>query len=208
MSTITHKILKRILGRKRGWVFTPKDFLDIGSRAAIDQTLSRLVKQRKIRRLRRGLYDYPRQHATLGVLSSDTNCIVQALAKRSGDTVSPSGATAANLLGLSPQVPAKTVYVTNGPSRTITVDGRTIIFKHTHIPLMSHYHQSDKMNYLLQALSYLGKDDIDDHVIKHCASLLTTQDMNTLHKFSPQMPGWITDILHKIKSVQDEVTLS
>lgn len=198
MSTITGQITRRIRGKGRGWVFTPKDFLDMGSRAAVDQVLSRLVKQGKIRRLGRGLYDYPKQHATLGILSPDTNRIAQAMARQCGDIAFPSGAMAANLLGLSTQVPAKSVYMTNGATRTKNIAGRTIKFKHARVPLMRHL--SDSVNYLLQVLSYLDKDSIDNDIVKRCATRLDTRGINSLKDAASQVPGWMADILQKIQS--------
>ncbi len=198
MSTITSQITRRIHAKRRGWVFTPKDFLDMGSRAAVDQVLSRLVKQDKIRRLDRGLYDYPKQHATLGTLSPDADSIAQALATQYGDMAFPSGAMAANLLGLSTQVPAKPTYMTNGISRIKNVAGRTITFKHARVPLMRRL--PDSVNYLLQALSYLGRDSIDGDVIQRCAKQLDSRDINSLSQAASQVPGWMADILQKIQS--------
>lgn len=198
MGTITGQIIRRIHAKRRGWVFTPKDFLDMGSRAAVDQVLSRLVKKDKIRRLDRGLYDFPKQHATLGVLSPNVDSIAQALATQYGDIAFPSGAMAANLLGLSTQVPAKPTYMTNGISRTKNVAGRIIIFKHARVPLMRRF--PDRINYLLQALSYLGKDSIDNDVIQRCAKRLDLRDVNSLSQAAPQVPGWLADILQKIQS--------
>lgn len=198
MSTITDQITRRIHAKRRGWVFTPKDFLDMGSRAAVDQVLSRLVKQDKIRRLDRGLYDFPKQHATLGTLSPDADSIAHALATQYGDIAFPSGAMAANLLGLSTQVPAKPTYMTNGISRTKNVAGRTITFKHARVPLMRRL--PDNVNYLLQALSYLGKDSIDSDVIQRCATRLDSRDINSLSQAAAQVPGWMADILQKIQS--------
>ncbi len=198
MNTITDQITRRIRAKRRGWVFTPKDFLDMGSRAAVDQVLSRLVKQGKIRRLDFGLYDFPKQHATLGTLSPDTDSIAQALAKKYGDQVAyPSGAMAANLLGLSTQVPAKPTYMTNGPSRTKNVAGRIITFKHARVSLMGSL--SDIVNYLLQALSYLGKNSIDNDVIQRCAARLNSRDIKSLSRAAAQVSTWMADILKKIQ---------
>ena len=69
MNSVSKQIVKRIRGKGMGFVFTPKDFLDLGSRAAVDQALSRLTRRGTIRRLGRGLYDYPRVSPHLGPLS-------------------------------------------------------------------------------------------------------------------------------------------
>jgi len=108
--SIDSKVLSRIYGKKRGWVFTPIHFFDLGNRTAIDQSLGRLAKFGTIRRLARGLYDYPEKHTTLGYLPPNYERIAQALAGRDSLKIQPSGAYAANLLGLSEQVPAKIVF--------------------------------------------------------------------------------------------------
>jgi len=118
MSTIQDTILDRIRGQGRGKVFTPKDFLDLGSRDAADQSLSRLVRGGEVQRLGRGLYHYPRINERLGIpLGPDFDEIAEALARQTGSRVVPSGAVAANRLGLSTQVPAKPVYLTDGRTR-------------------------------------------------------------------------------------------
>ena len=198
MSSITDQITNRIKRKKPGWVFSPKDFLDIGTRAAVDQVLSRLVKKCMIRRLDRGIYDYPKQSKLLGVLSPMPDSIARAMA--SGDQVFPSGARATNLLGLSTQVPAKPSYLTNATVRRRRVAGQTIQLKRARVALMSNvpYHA----NLALQALSYLGKNNIDDKIINRCALVLTDKDFSGLHHAMGHIPGWMADVIHKIKGVK------
>lgn len=201
MSSIANQISRRIRGKGRGWVFTPKDFLDLGPRAAVDKTLSRLAKQGKIRRLDRGYYDYPKQHQVLGTLSPDPDKLAQAITAKAGDKLFPSGAFAANMLGLSTQVPAKPSYLTSGPSKIRQIGGRTIILKHTHIPVMDNL--SIQANSVLQALVYLGKANIDHQIISHCSKLLSIQDIQSLLKVSNQVPYWIADTILRIRQAQD-----
>ena len=113
MQSVAHKALKRIHNKGSGFSFTAKDFLDLGSRGAVDVALSTLTKQGKIRRISRGLYDYPKHSELLGgMLGPDFDQVAHAIARKSGIRIQPSGALAANLLGLSEQVPAKLVYLT------------------------------------------------------------------------------------------------
>jgi hypothetical protein len=195
MKSITDQIISRIKRRKPGWVFTPKDFLDVGSRAAIDQVLSRLVKQDMVRRLDRGVYDYPKQHPKLGTLSPDYDDLARALA--GGDLVFPSGAVAANTLGLSTQVPAKSFYVTNSTVRSRCIAGQTIKLKRARVALLDNVH--DKTNFVLQALSYLRKTNMDDQVIQRCVRVLSDSDMKDLNKAMHRIPSWMADTLHKIQ---------
>jgi predicted transcriptional regulator of viral defense system len=119
VKTIDFKLKSRIYGSGRGSAFTPNGFLDIGGRDAVDKILSRLVVKGIIRRLAWGLYDYPRQHPELGVLLPDIEKVAKALAGKDRIRLQPAGAYATNLLGLSEQVPARVVFLTDGPSRTV-----------------------------------------------------------------------------------------
>lgn len=201
MSTIAHQITKRIRAKRRGWVFAPKDFLDLGSRAVVDQTLSRLAQQGIVRRLGRGVYDFPKQHNVLGTLSPDTNNLARAVAPKKTKKIFASGATAVNALGLSTQVPAKPTYMTNGPTQVKKVAGRTVIFKHARVPLLDKV--SDAGNLTLQALAHLGKDNIDRSVLKRCENALTDRDIRVLVAHADQTPGWMADIILKIKKAKD-----
>jgi hypothetical protein len=198
MKSITDQIISRIKRRKPGWVFTPRDFLDVGSRAAVDQVLSRLVKQGMVRRLDRGIYDYPKQSTLLGTLSPNPDNIARAMA--AGDDVFPSGAMAANMLGLSTQVPAKPSYLTNATTRTRRVAGQTIQLKRARVALLDNI--PDHANLALQALSYLGKHNVDDKIIRRCARVLTDKDMTGLHQAMGRIPSWMADTIHKIEQAK------
>jgi len=200
MNATANTITRRIRAKGRGWVFTPKSFLDVGSRATVDKTLSRLSQQNIIRRLDRGIYDYPKQHDKLGTLSPNIDDLANAIAARTGDKTFPSGAAAANYLGLSTQVPARPTYLTNGSSRTKKIAGRTIVLKHARIPIMNSI--SDKANFMLQALLYLGQNNIDDILIKRCSNILDDRDINDLKTVAPRVPGWLSDIILRIRHGQ------
>lgn len=123
------RIVKRARSSGRGSVFTPNDFLDLAGRAAIGQAQSRLVKTGKFRRLARGLYDFPKVHPQLGPLSPAPDDIAQTLARETGSQVQVAGPRAANVLGLSTQVPARSSYLTDGPSRRVVLGKRIVDFR-------------------------------------------------------------------------------
>jgi hypothetical protein len=131
MQPVKHKILARIKRFGTGRAFVAKDFLDIASRGSIDMALSGLVRENAIRRVRRGLYDFPKTNPDLGgALSPDVDQTARTLARRYRWTIVPEGSWAANLLGLSTQVPAKIVYHSDGPHQEVPIGRRTIQFKH------------------------------------------------------------------------------
>jgi predicted transcriptional regulator of viral defense system len=131
MQTMQDQILKRIGRLGAGKVFSAKDFLDIATRGSIDMALGTLTRKGTIRRIRRGLYDMPKVNPALGgKLSPDIDEAAQAIARRQRWKIVPEGARAANLLGLSTQVPAKITYLTDGPSKEVEIGRRSVHFKH------------------------------------------------------------------------------
>ena len=128
MTGTADKIMQRVsVDDGGGWVCTPKDFLDLGSRDAVDQALSRLAKAGRLRRVGHGLYAAPKISRVLnGPAPVDLDVAIAALARRDGVRIMPDGLPAANQLGLTNAVPAKSTYVTDGYSRTLKIDGRTV----------------------------------------------------------------------------------
>ncbi len=197
MNSIQKKILVRIRILGAGKIHTSKDFLDLGHRAAVDQALSRLAAHKTIRRLGRGLYYVPRMNSTLGIaLAPDMDAVAQAIARKTGSRVVPSGAVAANWLELSPQVPAKPVYLTDGKSRSIRVGGTVFTMKHVSprdLPL-----GSPKSAMVFQALRYLGKESISEATITHLRKRLPAADQRKLRKDLWCATGWIAEVVRKV----------
>ena len=122
MQSAYSKIINRIYGHGRGWAFSKKDLSDLGSRGAIDIALYRLNEAGTIRRITRGLYDYPQYSELLKQqLSPDFHKASKALSRKYGWTICPDGETALNLLNLSTQVPTRITYLSNGPTKQIKI---------------------------------------------------------------------------------------
>jgi hypothetical protein len=156
--SITERVQRAVQRRGRGAVFVPADFLALGSRAAIDVALHRLVRSGVIRRLARGVYDFPIQHPVLGDLVPAIEQVAQALADRDGTRLLPTGAVAANALGLSDQVPARVVFLTDGKSRTVQIGPTTIQFRHTTPKNLATAGRLSGM--LIQALRAVGRANL------------------------------------------------
>ena len=195
--SVDNKILSRIYGRHRGWVFTPITFLDLGRRAAVDQTLGRLTKSGAIRRLARGLYDYPAKHPDFGDLPPNYDRIAQALAGRDNLKIQPSGAYAANLLGLTEQVPAKIVFFTDGPNRKVQIYKQKIVLKRTTPKNMATAGRISGL--VIQALRYLKQGNMDSTVIVKLKRRLSEDDKSTLMNDIRYAPAWIGNIFRKIQ---------
>ncbi|MDM9646472.1 DUF6088 family protein [Rhizobium sp. S163] len=187
--------MKRARAGGRGGVFTPSDFLDIAGRAAVDQALSRLVKGGKLRRLARGLYDFPKVHPQLGLLSPAPDDIAQALARETGSQLQIAGARAANDLGLTTQVPAKNTYLTDGPSRRVVLGKRVVDLRHA-----SPKHliaPGSAAGTVVQALRHVGAMRAGD-VVQIAARRLSANDKKTLASSAVQAPAWMRPTLVSI----------
>ena len=202
MQSIKNKILARIRGRGRGCAFSSKDFLDLGNRNSVDKALSRLCTQGIIRRVSTGIYDFPRKDEELGgKLSPDMHKVAHAIARKNGVRIQPSGAQAANLLGISTQVPAQVVYLTNGKSRTVNIANRTLIFKRVEPREMQP--GSDIGFLVTQALRYMGRDQVGKNVIDYLRRQLSESDRKKLLKEAQYLEDWIWEAARRIATKQE-----
>jgi len=177
-------------------VFTASNFLDLGSRGAVDKTLSRQSRAGVIRKLARGLYDYPRNDPQLGLLSPSIDAFAKALQGRDAVRLQPSGAYAANRLGLSDQVPMKVVFLTDGSPRQIRLGKLQIILKRT---TPRNVATAGKVSGLvIQAFRHLGRRHVDDDTLNTLRSRLSAADKRQLLKDLRFAPGWIAAVMRQV----------
>jgi hypothetical protein len=193
---IDTKLKNRIYGTGRGAAFTPNDFLDLGGRDAVDKALSRLAAKGTIRRLARGLYEYPREHPELGTLSPDIEKVARKLAGKHRIRLQPAGAYATNLLGLSEQVPAKVVFLTDGPSRTVKIGRQEIQLRRTTPRNMAAAGRLSGL--LMQAFRHLGKEHITRERMEHLKRTLPAKERQQLLKDLPLAPGWMHPLFREL----------
>ena len=193
---VDQAMLARIKDRGNGWVFSAADFIDLGSRDAVDKALSRMAAANSVRRLARGLYDVPTHHPIVGLTSPSVDKIVQAVATKSANRVQPTGAYAANLLGLSEQVPAKVVFLTDGRSKHIRIGNLDIALKQTSPRFMTTAGRISGL--VIQSLRYLGKTHITDDTMKLLRKRLSPSDRTQLSQDAALAPGWVGDIMRRL----------
>lgn len=199
MNGVAKKIMKRMSARSSGkWVSTPKDFVDLGSRVAVDQALTRLVKSGHLRRVGHGLYDRPRFSSFLNrPAPADIDVAVAALARRDGVRIMPDGQLYANQLGITNAVPAKACYITDGPSRAFEIDGRTVHFKHVSPRVMKWTGRPSAP--VVQALRWLGPDAAADKQVVTILNRNLPEDVKLdLLRNSRDLPGWAQPIARSI----------
>ncbi len=198
LKSIDSQILEAINVRGHGSVFVPTDFLDLGSREAVDVVLHRLVRKGTIRRLARGIYDFPKEHPVLGRLQPSPEKIAEALVGRDYTRIQPTGAYAANILGLSEQVPAKVVFLTDGPSRTVKIGLTTIQLRRTTAKNMAMAGRLSGL--LIQALRELGKENVTTERLEHLKRILPADKRRELLKDIRLAPEWMHPIFRKLAS--------
>ncbi len=186
--------LARIYGHGRGWAFSLKDFRDVGR---VDMALHRLVEAGTIRRVIRGIYDYPRFSELLQQpLAPDPHRVAQALARKFGWRIQPDGAAAMNLLGLSTQVPSQYVYQSDGPDRTYQVGKTSIIFRQTALKEIGFKHEESAL--IVQALKTLGEERTTDSVVKTVRDWLSEAKRGKVLKDTERVTGWVYAAIKKI----------
>ena len=198
--TLTGKILARIKKKAHGWIFTPADFLDLGTPHAVGMGLLRLERLGTIRRLARGLYEIPRHHPHIGLLSPSPDAIAHALAGRDRLQIQPSGAYAANLLGLSEQVPAQITYLTDASPRKVTIGNQTIFLLKASTRRMAAAGRTSGL--VFEALRYLGKAHATMDRVASLRKLLSEKDRQQLLKDLTLAPVWMHPIIRSIADIQ------
>ena len=187
----------RINQSEIGTVYVAVDFVDISDKTSVNAYLARLVDEGLIRRVLRGVYDKPEYNDFLGeYVAPSPDKVANALARNFGWTIVPCGDTALNLLGLSTQVPAAWVYVSDGTYKEYTYDNTTIQFKKTTNKEVSKL--SYKTALTVQALKALGKDKIDDIIITRLSKLLTAEEKKTMLEEAKAATSWIYEYIKLI----------
>lgn len=189
------KVKSRVYGNGRGWCFSSRDFSDFGEASAVRKALSRLVKQGIIRRIARGLYDYPKKHRIIGELAPDIQQAAQAIARKHSLTIQPSGSYAANLMGLTEQVPAKVVYLTDGRSKTVLVGNNEIFFKMTAQRFMEL--AGTRAGLFVQALKHIGETHVNDDVFLKAWQQLDQASKDLLIRKKSMAPLWLQAYISK-----------
>jgi len=204
MGDFKQLLLDRIDQRPPAQVWTPVDFLDLGSRDAVDKVLQRLAQAGRLRRIARGLYDTPRiSSLTKRPTVPDYRQVVDALARRDQVRILIDGLTAANDLGLTTAVPAHVVIRTDARRRGIQLDNLKIDFKHT-APSKLYWAGRPAMP-IVQALHWL-KDTLPtdrDRIVARLSSVLADPRhgrtlRNDLRAGLPTLPAWMQDVVREL----------
>jgi hypothetical protein len=196
-------VLSRIYGNGRGYAFSSSDFIDKCSTNNIDKALSSLTKKKKVRRVARGIYDYPKYSELLKQdLSPDIEQVAHAYARKFNWKIEVSGDTALNILGLSTQVVGKYIYLSNGPNKSYTLNnGITIAFKKSSLKNIGFKYKESSL--IVQALKTLGKERVNNSVINSIKKQIEPNKFQKILSDTKSSTVWIYEIIKQICKVDD-----
>ena len=192
-----NEIMNKILQAPHGTGFTASDFSELAEPRTIGKSLERLAASGKIRRVLRGVYDRPQYSELLQEYEAPSPVgIAEALARNYHWTIVPSGQIVLNQLGLSTQVPAAWIFISDGPYKSYQMGSIPLRFKHNTNKNISG--MSFKSAMVTRALKELGRDDVQDPVIGQLRSQLAPDEKQHLYRESQRATAWMRPVIRKI----------
>ena len=187
MQTLTKQVLEHATGLPEGTPLVAKELLHLGSRAAVDQVLSRLARRGVLLRVGCGIYALPVE-SRFGTRAPSTVKMVEGLANQRGETIVSHGAAAANTLGLTTQVPMRAVYLTSGRSRHLTLGAQTVEFRHA--PIWQLIFPGLTAGDVVRALAWLGPEKAGEAILK-LRSKLPPSELEKVASARSRLPTWM-----------------
>ncbi|MFB4391228.1 MULTISPECIES: DUF6088 family protein [unclassified Pseudomonas] len=185
MKTLPESILEHSRQLPEGGMLTPKEFLHLGSRAAVDQAFSRLAKAGQIIRAARGLY-VARTIDRQGVPSMER--VVSGLASKTQEMIALDGAGSAKMLGLTNQIPNGYVFLTSGRARNLNVGDVQAEIRHAPRWLLSL--GDTTAGAVIRALAWLGETQVSV-AMGRLRKQLTPPDWQALSSARSLLPSWM-----------------
>ena len=189
MRSLPHRILEYAEASAEATPICPTVLLHLGSRAAVDQALSRFARGGQLMRICQGVYMRPVE-TPFGWRAPSLDKVVAELADLWGETIVPGGASAANILGLTTQVPVQSVYMTSGPNRRLQLGAHTVQLRHA--PRWQLAAPYSAAGVVIRALAWLGPGEVADG-LTHIAPGLSGEDFDKLARARAIMPAWMAE---------------
>jgi len=197
MQNTNSEINKYLKRNRHGKIFFADEFRKFGNNDVVRQTLSRLCKKEVLIRLSAGIYLYPKHDKLVGIVYPSIETIARVIAKREKTRLIPTGAYALNALGLSTQVPARVVFLTDGTAREVKIGKKaTVKFKRTVAKNLSY---KGKISLLaISALKEIGKDKATDEQLQKIKEALQHEKRENIIHDANLAPVWISKIILKL----------
>ena len=191
MTRLTKQILSHATGLPEGAPVSAKSLLHLGTRAAVDQALSRLTALGQLVRAGRGVYLLPIS-SRFGTRAPSVEQAVAAIAAQRGEIIVSNGAAAANALGLTTQVPIRSVYLTSGRSRKMRLGNRVVELRHA--PRWQLALANRPAGEVVRALAWLGPEKVET-ALKRLRQKIPPGVFGELVATAPQLPTWLAQSL-------------
>ena len=189
MQSVPNQIMNQVAGKPEGTLLCPSALLHLGSRAAIDQALLRLARKGQLIRVCQGVYVQPIE-TRFGSRPPAAERVIEALANLWGETIVLSGGAAANSLGLTTQVPVRSIYLTSGPNRNLTLGRVTVELRHA--PRWQLAAPQRLAGDVIRAMSWLGPNEVTAN-LKVIGQKLSPEDFRELAASRAVMPAWLAE---------------
>lgn len=186
-ASVPERIMIHAKGLPEGGLLFPNALLYLGSRAAVDQGLSRLAHSGSLLRVCQGVYALPVE-TRFGRRPPRIEKVMASLSELWGETIVPSGGASANALGLSTQIPVSPVYLTSGASRTLYFGEQAVYLRHA--PRWQLAAPNRLAGTAIRALAWLGPQQIEEN-LEAIKAAVPAADLNELANVPPQTPSWI-----------------
>ena len=189
MPSLPRQIMEHAAELPEGSVLCPNVLLHLGNRDAVDQALSRLARRGRLSRVCQGVYVRPVE-TRFGPRPPSIDKVIESLAALWGETIVPCGGAAANALGLTTQVPVRSVYLTSGPNRKLKLGEVTVDLRHAPRWQLVAPHRS--AGDAVRALAWLGPQEVEEGLGVICRKL-SAEDLEELAASRAMMPTWIAE---------------
>ena len=200
--SLKDRIARRLHRQEPGWVFTPSDFLDLGTPQAVGMALLRLERAGDIQRLDRGLYLLPKIHPVLGPLHPRPEAVLAALTRRDGTEFQEHESYSANRLRLTEQVPARHLYLTPGRSRVVKAGPLTIELRHRSPKKLDA--PAPMSARVFAALRNIDKAHVTAERLEPLRTLLSPKDRRRLLVDLTKAPAWMHPHLRAIANLKPQ----
>ena len=187
MKTLSDAIMEHVAGLPEAAVIRAGDLLHLGSRAAVNRALARLVKRDRLLRVYRGLYVRVFR-SKFGKRLPPVHEVVRNITRITGETIAPHAGAVANGLGLTTQVPLREVYITTGRSRMLRFHALKV--EMIHAPGWQFSLAPRRAGDALRALIWTGPD-FSAKALRTLKGRLSEEEMQEMAAACPKLPPWL-----------------
>ena len=196
--SVQRAIGNKIQGDSEDSIYVLADFSEFGNYYAVKEALSRLVEEKALVRLMRGMYKRPHFNTLLKEeMEASPNDVAKAIASRNRWTIIPSGDTALNYLGLTTQVPATYHFVSDGMNKEVVLDNG-IILHFRHVPSREITGISPKSALVIEAIKAIGKKGMSESMRHAIRSTLSEEEIDSLIKEKKTTRVWIAEEIRRL----------